>query len=96
MARPTAGVLTGAGFALSAGTKYTKNQGTTAVAIADIGNGNAGTGVEAVTVASAQPAISSADFSTSITTHAGTGAHVAGLPSSVDSGRNLQYYGATL
>jgi hypothetical protein len=97
MSRPTAGTLTGAGFTQVAGTtKYTKNQGTTAVALADIGNTLAGTGVEAVTVAGGQAAISSADFATSISTHAGTGAHVGGTPPSVDSGRNLQYYGITL
>jgi|SRR5690348_4313278 hypothetical protein len=97
MARPTAGTLTGAGFAqVGTSSKYSKNAGSTAKSSVDIGNNTANTGVSAVEQ-QGSGYITTADFNTALANHVTVGSQPAtGTPTSVDTGRNLVYYGITI
>ncbi len=93
MARPTAGGLTGAGYAqVGTSTKYTKTTGT-ATALCDIGNGNIVTGVAGV-IASGVTPITPADLATQIASLAAAGAAIAANASVGANG--LQYYGLSI
>lgn len=97
MARPTSGTLTGASFVqVGSTTKYSKNSGSTAKASVDIGNGNPGTGVSAIEEQTSAY-ITPADLATALANHVSVGSQPPlGIPASVDTGRNLVYFGMTL
>lgn len=96
MARPTAGTLTGAGYAQTGlpTSRYTKAQ-VTATLVVDIGNNNVSTGVTAIQATTPGTPITPADFTAAANQHATVGA-LNGIPTSCDTGHGLVYFGTTV
>jgi hypothetical protein len=95
VSRPTAGALTGAGFAqVGSSAKYTKTTGT-ALATVDIGNGGATSGSVQIAPASAGTPMTQADFQAHV---AALNALGAGIANAVNEGyiSSCQQYGFTL
>jgi hypothetical protein len=91
MARPTAGTLTGAGFSLENGAKYSKVTGT-AKAVVDLGAGTDKTGVAGIQSATPGTPITAADWAAHVATLGALGIMTGGE----SPGGGLVYYGQSV
>jgi hypothetical protein len=90
MSRPTAGALTGAGYTLASGARYTKTTGT-ATAVVDID----GPGVASIAPATPGTPMAPADLASHMAQLATLGVTTGtGVPATTAGG--LQYYGTSV